>query len=179
MTQFKNILVIHPQDPTTEFLSVIYSNINATVLRDTISNSRLRKLLKEADRVIMLGHGTEQGMGDLTKGRYIINSNVVNFLREKKDNIHIWCNADEFVKKYGLKGFTTGMFISEFEEAYIFGVDPNSEKINKSNNDFARIVSQNIHKSGADILKALKIGYNDEDGDMEVIKYNSDRLYNF
>ncbi|MEK6828918.1 MAG: hypothetical protein AABY15_02245 [Nanoarchaeota archaeon] len=174
-----NILVIHPKDVTTDVLSVIYNDINATVLRQPTSKKRLKELIKAADRVIMLGHGTEYGLGYLRNYELynLIDSSLVYLLREKKDNIYIWCHADVFVKKYGLAGFSTGMFISEIAEAEYFNVKATGEEISKSNNDFSRIVSENVHKKGSDILKALKEGYHSADS--KVVIYNRERLYNF
>jgi hypothetical protein len=43
-------------------------------------------------------------------------SNYVYLLRDKI-GVYIWCNANVFAEKYGLKGFYTGMIISEYEEA--------------------------------------------------------------
>ena len=40
-------LVIHPTDKSTDFLTVIYSDLDCTVLRDNISHSKLKKLIKE------------------------------------------------------------------------------------------------------------------------------------
>ncbi len=56
-------LVIHPEDPSTEFLREIYANLNCTVIRQPVaSRSALRDQIKDADRVIMLGHGTPAGL---------------------------------------------------------------------------------------------------------------------
>ena len=177
-TNNDNILVIHPKDDTTDFLSVIYKDINATVIRQHCSKSRLKQLMNDADRIIMLGHGTGSGMGFVDKYgfNFIIDSTLVYLLKEKKDNIYIWCHADEFVKKYKLSGFTTGMFISEYEEACMYGVKPDEKKIEKSNNDFARIMSEYVHKSGGEIKEAVKNYYYDEDS--EVVMYNNKRIYN-
>ena len=174
-----NILVIHPKDVTTDVLSVIYNDINATVLRQPTSKKRLKELIKAADRVIMLGHGTEYGLLSLVNHNpyAFIDSSLVYLLREKKDNIYIWCHADVFVKKYGLSGFSTGMFISETDEADYYNVKATAEEIWYSNNNFSRIVSENVHKKGSDILKALKANY--KSAHSEVIIYNSERLYNF
>jgi hypothetical protein len=41
------------------------------------------------------------------------------YLLRDKIGVYIWCNANVFVEKYGLKGFYTGMIISEYEESVI------------------------------------------------------------
>jgi len=171
----QKILVIHPADYTTDFLSVIYKDLNAMVIRQSIQSSRLKHLLREADRVIMLGHGTANGMGSVDNGRinFMIDSTVVQFLREKKDNIFIWCHADDFVKKYKLSGFTTGMFISEVDEADIYGVKATNDEVYESNKRFAEVVRNYVHKSGEDLKAIVKEDY---DLDSDVARYNHERI---
>ena len=43
-------------------------------------------------------------------------------LKKKDNSVFIWCNADQFVNRYNLKGFYTGMFISEVMEAVFCGL---------------------------------------------------------
>lgn len=174
----QNILVIHPADPSTDFLSIIYKDINATVIRQKIPKSKLKRLMKEVDRIIMLGHGTPSGMGFVERGyiNLIVDSTLVYLLREKKDNVYIWCNADEFVRKYELSGFSTGMFISEMDEAYIFGVKATEDDIYESNERFARIVRNYLHKDGEELKNILKEDYSLSS---DVAKYNHERFYSF
>ena len=55
-------LIIHPQDPSTTFLSPIYANLrNKTVIKSGITKSELRELIVSHDRVLMLGHGSPYG----------------------------------------------------------------------------------------------------------------------
>jgi len=183
MNNHKNILVIHPADPTTEMLSTIYRDINATVIRQPIGKSKLKILMKEADRIIMLGHGTEHGMGFVKYSNGypmhitpIIDSTLVYLLREKEENVYIWCNADKFVKKYKLSGFSTGMFISEMDEADMFNVKATQDEIDESNNRFARVVRNYLHKSTAELKTIVKEDYV---LDSEVAKYNHQRIYHF
>ncbi len=182
MSNNSNILVIHPADPTTDVLCQIYRDINAMVIRQKISKSKLKKLIKEADRIIMLGHGTESGLGSVEYGHGypyitpIVDSTLVYLLREKKDNIHIWCHADKFVEKYELSGFSTGMFISEMDEAEFYGIRATQEEIEESNDRFAKVVRNYIHKDGETLKKILKEDYV---LDSDVARYNHERLYNF
>lgn len=55
-------LVIHPKDITTDFLSDIYSDKDWTVININVSKSFLKKQIKEHDRIVMLGHGTGEGL---------------------------------------------------------------------------------------------------------------------
>lgn len=164
-------LVIHPKDDSTDFLSHIYKDKDFTIFTENHSNSELRKLLKNHDRIIMLGHGTQDGL--IGHRRLIITSNDVATLREK-EIVAIWCNADEFVKKYGLKGFYSGMFISEEVEAIYEGVYGVSvAEIEKSNNDFAKILGKYL--DSGNILEAVKEEYRDDDS--AVVVFNRNRLY--
>lgn len=56
-------LIIHPEDPTTSFLSQIYSPLkNKTIVKGGITKSELRELIESHDRVLMLGHGSPYGL---------------------------------------------------------------------------------------------------------------------
>lgn len=127
-------LVIHPLDPSTDFLSVIYDNkTDWVVVRNNISNSKLKKLIKEHERVIMLGHGCDKGLFTPTSkteqyGRLIINSSHVYLLRHKLC-IGVWCNANIFFEKYNLIGFYTGMIISELSEAFDWSILTTNEQL--------------------------------------------------
>ena len=163
-------LVIHPTDKSTDFLTVIYSELDCTVLRDNISHSKLKKLIKEHDRIVMLGHGTELGL--IGHGRFFIGSKDVYLLR-KKDIVAIWCNADGFVKKYDLKGFYTGMIISEYEEALMFLNGFKVSDIEISNKLFANSVKESI--SSDDMLGSMISKYDSVDN--SIIDFNKLNLY--
>ena len=102
---------------------------------------------------------------------FLIDSSLVYLLREK-DCVCIWCNADVFVKKYKLKGFYTGMIISEFQEAIMYCVNTNSEDLKHSNSLFADSIKQSI--MSADMLSDAKKIY---EGNTSVINFNKQNLY--
>lgn len=163
-------LVIHPSDTTTDFLKAVYlDKPDWTVVNNSISKSKLIKLIKSHDRIVMMGHGTPHGL--LGFGRYVIDSNYVQFLREKS-TICIWCNADAFVEKYGLSGFYTGMIISEYGEAYMCSVPTKPGCIEKSNIKFANAIKESIDSD--DILLNMKRLY---DGENAVEFFNEERLF--
>lgn len=167
-------LVIHPKDETTDFLSVICADKDWTVVNTRPSNSKLKELIKSHDRIIMLGHGTKDGLV-IMEGAYnyhfLIDSSLVYLLRQK-DCVCIWCNADVFVRKYGLKGFFTGIIISEYQEAIMYCVNTNSEDLLHSNLLFADSIKQSI--MSADTLSDAKKIY---EGDTSVINFNKQNLY--
>src|SRR5664280_3743227 len=91
-------LIIHPEDSTTDFLSQIYSSLaNKTVVKGGISKSELRKLIESHDRVLMLGHGSPYGLINTGQfpdaGLFIIDDSMALTLKNKRDNVYIWCNA--------------------------------------------------------------------------------------
>jgi len=145
-------LVIHPFDPSTEFLREIYANINATVMRMLpLEHSELRVLMRSHDRIIGLGHGSPYGLFNVSNHRYSYAIGVDDFdLLTGKDNIYIWCNADQYVRRGNLKGFSSGMFISEVSEARMFGFKAPKTQIEVSNYAFAVTLGRNLENgSGA------------------------------
>lgn len=126
-------LVIHPIDPSTEFLSLCYENTNFTLSRELKSSKELKTQVKEHDRIIMLGHGSEFGL--FGKKGMAIDSKLIYLLREK-DVFCIWCYAHVFFQKYKLRGLSTGMIISELAEAQYLGIDAASEAVEESNKLF-------------------------------------------
>ena len=52
-------LIVHPEDPTTNFLSQIYAPLpNKTVVKGGTTKSELRSMIESNDRILMLGHGS-------------------------------------------------------------------------------------------------------------------------
>jgi hypothetical protein len=162
-------LVIHPKDSTTDFLSEIYSDKEWTVINTNTSKKLLNEQIKTHDRIVMLGHGTEKGL--LGFNKFVIDSTWVYLLREKIC-VCIWCNADVFVNKYGLKGFYTGMIISEYEEAIMCCVPTNSHWIAESNTDFALAIKNSIDEEN--MLEKAKLLY---EGNSTVVEFNRNNLY--
>lgn len=175
------VLIIHPQDKTTDFLCSSYVK-DFTVVRTNLSDSLLKKLIRVHDIIIMMGHGTEDGL--IGYDRYIIDSSFVDDLR-KKVCICIWCYASTFVQKYKLKSpFSTGMFISELEEAYLESISVKKDEIFDSNCQFAsslRILFRSIVDKtfNSDTLEELIQGYqgNKYTTNGEVIKFNIEQFY--
>ena len=162
-------LVIHPKDSTTDFLQEIYKDRDWVVVNTNVSKKYLKEQIKSHDRIVMLGHGTEKGLIGFDK--FVIDSSWVYLLRDK-NCVCIWCNADEFVKKYELKGFYTGMIISEYEEAVMYGVPTNLQWINESNLDFALAIKNSIDDEN--MLEKIKTSY---EGNSSVVEFNRNNLY--
>jgi hypothetical protein len=179
-------LVIHPKDKTTDFLKPIYENIpNATVLTEGLKSDVI-KLIKEYDRVMMMGHGSPWGLFGVGRFRedshyptYIIDNDIVHALLPKKENVFIWCNADKFVNRHELKGFYSGMFISEVSEASFCGL-PNTPQsiVDESNNQFAIMLGEIINtKPLYEVYRTIKQQYKILAENNSVARYNNERLY--
>jgi len=167
---FIKTLVIHPSDRSTDFLKQIYAGRDFTVENrhrgEKYPKEEFIKQIRNHDRIIMMGHGHPGGL------LYsYVDWNIVPLLR-KKECVCIWCNADQFVNYYGLKGFYTGMFISEVGEANCFRIKTTQKKVDFSNELFARLITENI--DNPEIYSVLKKNYV---GDCPVIQYNNARLY--
>jgi hypothetical protein len=140
-----NILVIHPRDHTTRFLELTYRGIDATILTGHVERRNLRGLMEKADQIIMLGHGSSRGLfsvGQFPSCKYVIDSTYVNLLRERDNNVFIWCYATDFVRNNRLHGFATGMFISDAKEAEWLMMSATDTEIQESNYFFANVVGR-------------------------------------
>lgn len=190
-------LIIHPDDRSTDFLCPIYQTASGrlkfddvTVFRGGQTRAQIDEAIQTHDQVIMMGHGSPGGlfaMGMLTEVNqfgfslpYVIDFNTVELLKQKDNNIFIWCNADQFVTRYGLKGFYTGMFISETGEAAYCGLPGTSQEIvDESNHGFVKIFSDELQKTrDTNILfEQTNDKYSLIAGINPVAKYNYNRLY--
>lgn len=168
-------LVIHPADPTTDFLKEIYKNTDWTILtkNQELGKSKIRKSIIEHDRIVLLGHGNDYGL--LGFKRHIIDSQFVNFLREK-DTVCIWCNADKFVEKYKLSGFYTGMIVSELDEAQMFiNHKYTLQQIDESNELFSFCIARYINQSPQEMVGDVKSVYDVDDN--PIVKFNRENIY--
>jgi hypothetical protein len=176
-------LIVHPQDPTTTFLEIVYAPIeNKTVITGGISKTELMMLIQEHDRVMMMGHGSPGGLFGIGKfrncGAYIIDQSMVPYLKTKKDNVFIWCNADKFVDVFGLPGFYSGMFISEVGEATYCGLPgTKQEVVDESNYGFCNIIAKYINQETNIIHENVKKEYGLIAENNPVALYNNNRLY--
>lgn len=158
-------LFLHPTDPSTEFLNIVYAdyvnNEDITIIEGTrISSHSIRAALADADRIVFLGHGTELGMLDILGKRYVITADDLQFFRNKPV-ICFWCNANIFAEKYGLNAFATGMFVSEVDEAVYFGLPTDQKMIDASNILMCNILSRCAFDDPADVRNVVERGYVD------------------
>lgn len=182
-TQSKKVLVIHPEDPSTEFLTSIYENIpNKTVITKGLYPHEITHAIIDHDQVIMLGHGTPRGLMSIGQfpetGGYVINESHSRFLSQKEDNIYIWCYASDYVKTHNLKGFASGMFISEAMEAYACGLSSYThQEVKDQNNFFSELVGKVIDRPAKAIYDFVSEEYGELALYSEVADYNHKRLH--
>lgn len=178
-------LIIHPEDPSTIFLNGIYNTLeNKTIITGGVSKNQVKEMIKEHDRVMMMGHGGPMGLFSVGKfhgtNGLIIDKEMVDVLSEKDNNVFIWCNADQFVNYHNLKGFFSGMFISEVGEALYCGIPrekATQSQVTSSNYTFSSIMSKYSHKHVNEIFENVKTEYNDLAKENLIAKYNHERLY--
>jgi hypothetical protein len=181
-------LVIHPKDATTDFLIPIYMNLKSfpdfndvTIIRGGVTKDELNELIKQHDRIMMMGHGSPSGLFSIGQfpntHSYIIDMDTVSLLQDK-ECIFIWCNADKFVERFNLKGLYSGMFISEVSEANYCGLPGTPQDIVTESNDyFAKELGSVSEKSLDEMYQHIKYTYGMLAEGNAVAEYNHNRLY--
>jgi|688.fasta_scaffold70084_5 hypothetical protein len=181
-------LVIHPHDASTDFLSPIYAGLdNVTLVTDSWSQNQIQEAIQTHDQVMMMGHGSPSGLFSVGQfptnnpfASYVIGTNMVEALSQKDNNIFIWCNADQFVTRHRLKGFYTGMFISETGEAAYCGLPGTPQYIvDESNHGFVNILREKLQDTrDTNLLFEQTSGTYSIIADINpVAKYNYNRLF--
>lgn len=175
-------LVIHPKDSSTTFLSDIYSGLpDVTMFTGGLSRLDLQKHISNHSRVILCGHGSPSGLFGVgqfpSSNGLIIDKTMMSSLRNKPNTLYIWCNADVFVRRHGLSGFYTGMFLSQMSECLWFRVKCSEEDINESNLGFAKIVAQHIEEPPIVFYRNVLVEYEELSQSNPVARYNCDRLF--
>ena len=94
--------------------------------------------------VFLLGHGSPYGLLDMRYGLVIGNADA-ELLRDRPNLVGIWCYASDYACKHGLKGFFSGMFISEPPEALMNDVEATDEEVDEKVWDFSRRFGEMIH----------------------------------
>jgi hypothetical protein len=176
-------LIVHPADPSTSFLDIVYESVqDKTLITDGVSKSDLIRLIDEHDRIMMMGHGSPAGLFSIGQfnncGAYIIDQSIVPYLKQKQNNVFIWCNADKFVDVFGLKGFYSGMFISEVGEANYCGLPGTKQDVvDESNYGFVNIIAKYINEDKHLIYENVKKEYGLIAETNPVALYNNNRLF--
>ena len=176
-------LILHPDDRSTDFLKPIYSQLkNTTVITGGLRRqSEIHELIQSHDQVIMLGHGFSEGLCSVRQfglNPFIIDARSVKYLSKKESNIFIWCYASDFVSTHKLRGYCSGMFISEELEALYHNVEASEDQINLSNDVFAAALGEALLR-GHSMQETFEHVYPKYEAIAEgnlVVKYNLERL---
>lgn len=185
----KTTLVIHPKDPTTDCLGVIYEGRGWTVIRDfNTPREVVEEQIRRHDRIILLGHGSPEGLmaGSMVKGldgkesfyrfsHLIVGAAQAPLLRDK-ETFSIWCNSDAFFRRYKVgHGLHTGMIISEVgEEVYCLGRAVLDEQQMAGNMElFCGAFARYIDLSPEEMREKVLEEYVGED---EVTQFNRERI---
>ena len=122
-------------------LALLYEDLEGVTLFDSWEQ---RKEILEAiaaapreEPILLLGHGTPSGLLDMRFG-YVIRHEDADLLKDRPNLIGIWCYASSYAYANGLKGFFSGMFISEEREAIDNGVEATVEEVDEKVWDFSR-----------------------------------------
>lgn len=181
-------LVIHPQDKSTDFLRPIYAGLDdVTLVTGGWTQTQIREAIQTHDQVMMMGHGSPNGLFTVGQfpnenpySNYVIGTSMVEALTQKDNNIFIWCNADQFVNRHGLKGFFSGMFVSEVGEAFYCGVKTfDQTSVDESNDTFARQLGECLGATRVpeQIFDQIRGQYGLLAETNAIAKYNHQRLY--
>ncbi len=174
------MIVIHPKDETTTFLSQIYAkDKNVTLIDETWNNRNIRETIGSApkeEEILMLGHGCDNGLfaphGIEQFARLIVDSRLVYLLKEHQC-IGIWCYANDFAEKHNLKGLFSGMVISERYEADNLGIDTLGEDIDGCNKQYANDLEYCLRKYPLDLVPRMMKEHQDYHSELTDFNYNS------
>ena len=119
------MLVIHPKDNTPDMLTVLYEGLEHIRIAQDCGSNRLSRILHhtpKAERVMLLGHGSDKGLyfrknDDDGFYRTIVSHPQAYHLRRHGGNlVGIWCHAVDFARavdaRFILRGLRT---VSDFE----------------------------------------------------------------
>lgn len=138
--------IIHPEDPTTQFLSPIYSKewgYKVDVYRGFESKKILQGIFDTYDQIIMCGHGTQFGLlVPSPGGTRELGTQLVEAMRENQHKlVLVWCHAREFCQRYGIvPKFATSMWISEESEALEYQVTLSEGDLSSSNEELTNLL---------------------------------------
>ena len=159
------VLVIHPDDKSTDFLKLIYEGKDYDVINSCdVTDKEIRATIKKHDKIIMIGHGNGFGLINPRYGGLIINDSHADLLREK-ETVSIWGYSDRFSRRNNIRGLHTGIIISEVVEELLFlGYEPlDKDELLNNMEYFATIVGECIEGSAEWIKKYILEKYIDND----------------
>lgn len=163
-------LCIHPKDNSTRMLKIIYEDKDWDVISDCdIDKDELIKQIEAHDRIIMMGHGTGNGLFSTGVKNWgmIINDSLAPLLKTK-ETISIWCNSDVYFIRNGFhKGeLHTGNVPSEtYEMEWALGYcDMSAEEVYDNMVLYSTAIRDTIDKyKGQELVNEFCKIYNRDD----------------
>lgn len=172
------MIVVHPSDPSTKMLGLIYEGLdNVTLFDSWEQRDEIRAALAAAPReepVLLLGHGCPYGLYDLRYGLVLTDADA-ELLKDRPNLVGIWCYASDYASRHGLKGFFSGMFISEEPEAWVNGVDAEAGEIDGKAWDFAGRFGDML-RAGMPLEDAARELMDPRHVDSDLTRFNYSRL---
>jgi len=187
------------------------------IIKNRISRAQINHLIwlekskEEFGSILLLGHGTSHGLLGIEWGMNLSRTgqpvlvvgekevDTLRFHKSKKDYekqhrdfecsiVGLWCYANEFALKYGLRGLYSGMIISEIDEALNFGFNVGRDLISETNQAFCERLSRLLNDYYLGLIDLKDIpdkmkGYIEEDGykfgvgGYPIISFNYSNLY--
>ena len=121
-------------------LALLYKDLeNVTLFDSWEQRDEILKAIAAAPKdepILLLGHGSPAGLLDMRCG-LIITTSDAELLKDRPNLVGIWCYASSYACIHGLKGFFSGMFISEEAEAWANDVDADAEEVDEKVWDFS------------------------------------------
>lgn len=176
-------LVLHPDDRSTDDLRTLYAPIaDKRVVTGGCTKDEVRALLASHERLILCGHGLDSGLFGMecfpTDNGFIVDASMVRELSAREDTIYLWCYAHDFVRRHGLRGFNSGMFISEVREAGWMGLTGITQaQVDESTRTFCALVAEHVDAPVERLHATVLREYGRLAQHNPVAAYNHARLY--
>jgi len=168
------MIVVHPKDPSTKFLHLMYEDIGGVLFFDSISQrEQILEAIRNAPKdeyILLLGHGTPHGL----LGGFIGDEDA-EFLRDRPNLVGIWSYASSYAYKHGLKGFFSGMFTSEWYEALDNDIDAGPEEIEEMCWSFAGMFGD-LLRAGYPLATIAADLMNQNNTKTDLTRFNYSRL---
>lgn len=147
------MLVIHPEDSSTDFLSALYENVEGvTCLRGDESRKTLTKILYHrpaGETFLLLGHGNRDGLfRKEDDGYHCYVGRSMAYCLKRHPVIGVWCHANLFAEAVSLHGLFTGMVVSEMEEARQYCVKTTEDELERENLRYAENLRRVLDEGG-------------------------------
>lgn len=124
-----------PQEYVNKYIEIELDESGIGIKDDDFGTDLVDAIADESDTLLIIGHGTPYGLLSPDRREYVVWED--HFLvSHAKIIVFWWCYASDFVPKITWETgdiFSTGMFISNTEEAEMFHINTTQNDINDSN----------------------------------------------